>query len=369
MVYDTIMKDIRENIVYIPIDEVIPYENNPRNNDEAAEKLADSIRQFGFRNPIILDKDGVIIAGHTRVKAAQLLGYEKVPAIYADDMTEEQAKAFRIADNRYGEFADWDVDLLLGELKDLSDDFTAEDLGFDDSIFYQSEEDEEEELDGYTEQAQWKSEGRYFANFFNLDYFKRVRSIQPFDIPIVEAEEIDLPERFIAFHNMNWEEKRGLDPSVTGVRFFEDDIKEDRFWKDMDYWVDRLKAYKCVVVPDFSTYYEMPMTVVFFNLWRTFLCGQVCQDAGIPTILPCRTYGDWKYGKYVNDWFPKGGYYAISTKGSKSNEWDMDNIKENLDAIYENLDPKGILIFGSDIEDYDWEKWGDRKHIFDNNQF
>lgn len=352
------------------MDDITPYENNPRINDEAAEKLAEDIKRFGFRNPIYLDKDNVIINGHTRYKSAQLLGYKEVPCIYAKDLTEQEVKAFRIADNRYGEFADWDVDLLLEELKDLNDDFTPEDLGFDDSIFDQQEEDDEEyEMEGYSEKQQWKSQGRYFAEFFNLDYFKRFRSIKPFDIPIVEADDVDLPDRFIAFHNMNWEEKRGLDPSVTGVRFFEDDIKEDRFWKDLDYWVERLKAYRCVVVPDFSTYYMMPLIVGLFNHWRMFLCGQVMQDAGIPVILWGQMYGDFMYGKFVNDWFPKGGYYAISTKGTRLDEWNMENIRETLDAIYNDLEPKGILIFGSDVDNYDWEKWGDKKHNYDCGQF
>lgn len=365
------LKDLKQEIVYVPIDEITPYENNPRDNDEASEKLADVIKQFGFRSPIYVDADGVIINGHTRLKAAMMLGYKEVPVVYADDLTEAEVKAFRIADNRVAEFSDWDVDLLLEELKDLSDDFTPEDLGFDDSILEQMEEQEEDDgLDDYSDKKQWKSQGGYIANFFQLDRFKRFRAIQPWDIPKVEADDVDLPERFIAFHNMNWEEtKRGLDPSITGVRFFEDDIKEDRFWKDMDYWVDRLKEYKCVVAPDFSTYYEMPFFLVMFNIYRTFLCAQVLQDAGIPVILPCRTFGDWKYGKYVDEWFPKGGYYAISTKGSMSDDWDVENVIENIDAIYEKLDPKGILIFGSDIENYDWEKWGDKKHIYDCGQF
>ena len=128
-------KDLKQEIVYISMDKIIPYENNPRINDEAAEKLAEDIKRFGFRNPIYLDKDNVIINGHTRYKSAQLLGYKEVPCIYAKDLTEQEVKAFRIADNRYGEFADWDVDLLVEELTDIRDDFTPEDLGFDDSIF------------------------------------------------------------------------------------------------------------------------------------------------------------------------------------------------------------------------------------------
>lgn len=80
--------------------DLIPYENNPRKNDEAVEAVAASIKEFGFKVPIIVDADNVIIAGHTRLKAAQLLGMETVPVIRADDLTDEQVKAFRLADNK-----------------------------------------------------------------------------------------------------------------------------------------------------------------------------------------------------------------------------------------------------------------------------
>ena len=86
------MKDLK--IERLKIGELKPYENNPRHNDEAVQYVANSIREFGFKVPIIIDKDNVIIAGHTRLKAAELLGLEEVPCIRADDLTEEQAKAF-----------------------------------------------------------------------------------------------------------------------------------------------------------------------------------------------------------------------------------------------------------------------------------
>ena len=118
------LKELKQEIKYVPIDEIKPYENNPRDNDEASEKLAEIIQKFGFRSPIYVDKDGVIINGHTRWKAAMLLNYEEVPVVYADDLTENEVKAFRIADNRVSEFSDWDVDMLIDELKDISDDFS-----------------------------------------------------------------------------------------------------------------------------------------------------------------------------------------------------------------------------------------------------
>lgn len=104
--------------------ELIPYENNARINDEAVEFVANSIAEFGFKNPIIIDANNVIIAGHTRLKAAQSLGITKVPCIIADDLTEEQIKAFRIADNSTSQVAQWDMEKLLSELQDIDTDMS-----------------------------------------------------------------------------------------------------------------------------------------------------------------------------------------------------------------------------------------------------
>ena len=122
------------------LDEIKPYENNPRHNDNAVDAVANSIREFGFKVPIVVDSEGVIVAGHTRYKAAKKLGLKTVPCLVADDLNEEQINAFRLADNKVGELATWDLDTLkveldnIGEIDlsgmgfDLNDDKPAEDI-------------------------------------------------------------------------------------------------------------------------------------------------------------------------------------------------------------------------------------------------
>lgn len=120
-------------VVSMPIGDVVPYDRNPRFNDAAVEAVANSIREFGWRQPIVVDADGVIIVGHTRFKAAQSLGLTEVPVLVAADLTPEQVQAYRLADNRTGELAEWDMDLLAGELDGLADlDMSA--FGFTDDI-------------------------------------------------------------------------------------------------------------------------------------------------------------------------------------------------------------------------------------------
>ncbi len=115
----------RIRIEYMATDRLIPYVNNPRKNDKAVDVVAGSIQEFGFKNPIIVDKDNVIVAGHTRLLAARKLELEEVPVIRAEDLTEQQIKAFRLADNKTAEFAEWDMELLALELEGLDDIFTG----------------------------------------------------------------------------------------------------------------------------------------------------------------------------------------------------------------------------------------------------
>ncbi len=113
-------------------EDLIPYEKNPRHNEEAITAVAKSIEKFGFKVPIVVDASNVIVNGHTRLKAAKYLGLKEVPTIIADDLTPEQIKAFRLADNKVGEIATWDEELLNAELDELADlDFDMTEFGFD----------------------------------------------------------------------------------------------------------------------------------------------------------------------------------------------------------------------------------------------
>ena len=121
------MKAENLNVKMMPIDDLIPYDKNPRINENAVYSVAESINEFGFKVPIVVDKNNVIINGHTRLKAARSLGIEKVPVVIADDLTPEQAKAFRLADNMTAQLSGWDMDLLKDEMNDLADELKDKD--------------------------------------------------------------------------------------------------------------------------------------------------------------------------------------------------------------------------------------------------
>ena len=128
-------------IKMIKVEDLKPYANNPRFNDDAVEYVAKSIKEFGFKVPIVLDKNNEIVAGHTRYKASMELGLEEVPCIIADDLTDEQIKAFRLADNKVAEKSLWNYDLLDEELEDIIN------INMDDYGFLKSKEIDIEEID------------------------------------------------------------------------------------------------------------------------------------------------------------------------------------------------------------------------------
>lgn len=140
-------------VIYIGVNELIPYVNNPRNNEAAVDKVASSIQEFGFKVPIIVDSQNVIIAGHTRFKASKKLGLKEVPCIVSDDLTEAQIKAFRIADNKVSELATWDEELLSLELEQLAEmgyDLELTGVEMDELGELLEDEEDEQEEDKYT---------------------------------------------------------------------------------------------------------------------------------------------------------------------------------------------------------------------------
>lgn len=141
-------------IQYKSVTEIKPYENNPRDNDKSVNAVAASIQAFGFLVPLVIDAEGVIICGHTRYKAALKLGIDKVPCVLADDLTPEQAKAFRLADNKTAELAVWDLPLLEEELEDIGDTIDMNQFGFTlgiSDVYEPDNSTQEIDLDNYSD--------------------------------------------------------------------------------------------------------------------------------------------------------------------------------------------------------------------------
>ena len=136
------------NVVWKDPNELTPYDKNARKNDATVPYLVNSIKRFGFRVPLVIDAKGVVVCGHTRLKAALNMGMTKVPCVVADDLTKAEIKAFRLADNKISEMSGWDFDALDLELQELKIDFDGDmvDFGFGDSEFEKDEEDDDKEV-------------------------------------------------------------------------------------------------------------------------------------------------------------------------------------------------------------------------------
>ena len=162
-------------IVYKKIGELKPYENNPRKNDEAVDAVAASISEFGWKVPVVIDADNVIVAGHTRYKAAKKLGIDDIPCIVADDLSDEQVKAYRLADNKVSELAGWDFTALASELSEIPNIEMGR-FGFDDMeelSFPENLDDDSERpteiaakltFKNFDDYEKWESELKQIAN-------------------------------------------------------------------------------------------------------------------------------------------------------------------------------------------------------------
>lgn len=215
--------------------ELIPYEKNPRNNDKAVDRVAESIKQFGFKVPIVVDSSGVIITGHTRLKAAQKLGLETVPVIVADDLTQEQVTAFRLADNKVAEYSTWNEELLIEELMKCGE-FNMEALGFDMDLLDQGADDlTQDEIPAVPKTAKTKP-----GQIWKLGRHRLIcgDSTDPETIKrLTEGEEIDLwitdPPYNVALgqnggHALRPSEARQIHRRTDGLAIANDSWKNDQ---------------------------------------------------------------------------------------------------------------------------------------------
>ncbi|MBQ0074476.1 MAG: DUF4417 domain-containing protein [Prevotella sp.] len=321
-------------IIEKKLTDIIPYEKNPRKNDAAVQYVANSIKQFGFKVPIVIDKNGVIVAGHTRHKAANKLGMETVPCIIADDLSEEQIKAFRIADNKVSEQAEWDEALLMDEIEDLIE-FDMTDYGFDFVDIFDIEEEHKKNADD-TQNRVENIENLALGQFDGEGYY---------DIPKLKPV-YELPEikEWIGFNYVLSDE----DPTGKGVHFFIDDYQFERIWSNPEKYVEKLKQYAAVATPDFSPYGDMPNALQIYNHYRKHWVGAFLQERGVKVIPTIRCSSDRRSLDWYLDGEPHGGIVIISSMWV--NDEKKDRVLEEYTKMYETLKPAKVIIYGKKVD-------------------
>ena len=320
-------------IIYKKLKELKPYANNPRKNDDSVELVANSIKEFGFKVPIVVDKNNEIIAGHTRLKATKSLKLDLVPCIVADDLNDEQIKAFRLADNKVAEKSEWDIPLLDLELDKITN------IDMEKFDFHIAEDDYFEE---YKENERHRT-----VDSYNLNEFDKSRCEGFYQMPTIKACNYT-PKDLIGFNYMLTSENK-----VCGIHFYVDDYQFERIWNNPYEYVERLREYQCVLTPDFSLYVNMPMAMKIWNIYRSRLIGQMLQDNGLK-VIPTVSWCEKETFKFCFDGLPKNATLSISTIGVKEDKKAFKIWKDGVDEMIKRLTPKKILIYGGKV-DYDFK--------------
>jgi hypothetical protein len=341
----TVDGEKKMKIINKRISDLIPYDYNPRRNADAVEYVANSIKEFGFKQPIIIDRNNVIIAGHTRRLAAIKLGLQAVPCIVADDLSDEQAKALRLADNRVAERARWDEELLERELAGIFD--------IDMSLFDFPEDVQKEFDDIKPEEEEAEDDGGYYgderektANAYNLHEYDRKKATGYFNMPILQPCNY-VPQDIISFNYMLTAKDKNV-----GVHFYVDDYQFERIWTSPQKYIEKLKEFDCAFTPDFSLYTEMPTAMKIWNTYRSRLIGQMCQDEGL-NVIPTVSWCEEKSFDYCFDGLPENSVFSISTIGVKRDDYAFGLWKAGVDEMIQRLHPSTLLIYGGKLE-YDY---------------
>lgn len=314
---------------------LIPYENNPRINDQAVEAVKASIEEFGFKVPIVIDKDNVIVCGHTRQKAAIQLRMREVPCVVADDLTDEQIRAFRLADNKTAELAEWDFDLLNEEIQNIFEIDMGE-FGFDIPDPFEEQEEHERQAEKTQERVE---------NICNLGY-GQFDGAGYYDIPRLKPVR-SLPEirEWIGFNYVLSDN----DPEGKAVHFFIDDYQFERVWNDPERYLEALSRYVCVATPDFSPYGDMPLALQLFNHYRKHWVGAYWQQNGITVIPTIRSSTDIRSYDWYLDGEPENGIVMISSMWTDREDVRI-AFEREYNTMYEKLSPCKIFLYGKMVD-------------------
>lgn len=323
------MKEIK--IEYMNLSDLKPYENNPRNNDRAVEEVAKSIKEFGFKVPIVIDRNNVIVTGHTRYKACERLGIKKVPCIRATDLTKDQVKAFRLADNKVSELSTWDMGKLEIELGLIQLDM--EEFGF--------------ELD--FDDSDWDDEGWYgdererTNKAYNLDIVNYESLTNDFwQMPIIRNNGF-IPDDLVGFNYAKTNKKKNV-----GIHFYIDDYQFERLWNYPEKYIDILSKYDCILSPDFSLYMDMPMPMKIWNIYRSRQIGAYYQSKGIK-VIPTISWAEEETFEFCFQGIPQDSIVSISTIGVKQDPNALKIWNDGMNAMIDRIHPSDILVYGGEL--------------------
>ena len=332
----------------VKITELKPYKNNARtHNEKQIEKVANSIKEFGFINPILIDSDKMVLAGHCRLEGAKLLELEEVPCLFVEDLTEEQKRAYILADNKLALDAGWDNELLTIELEELNDlGFDIELTGFDVDFIFDID-------DGY-----YGDERERTNKAYNLDLAEQSEWSNDFwQMPIIKNNNY-IPKDLIGFNYAKSSKEKGV-----GIHFYVDDYQFERVWNAPEKYIDVLMEYDCILSPDFSLYMDMPMPMKIWNVYRSRQIGAYYQSQGIK-VIPTISWAEAETFDFCFQGIPKGSIVSVSTIGVKQNSEALKIWEDGMQEMIRRIEPSAILVYGGEL-DFDY---GDIEVIYYDNK-
>ena len=326
----------------VNIDDLKPYVKNAKKHPvEQVAKIAKSIKEFGFIQPIVVDKHNEIIIGHGRYAAAKHLDIQTVPVVYAEDLNKEQVKALRLADNKVAE-SEWDKDLVIEELGEIFD-IDMSDFGFDLEELTDvdiEEDDIDLDLDDRAPACQ--------HNVFENQEVMQFPCNGKYGIPKMQATDT-VGDKMLRF--MDWKEIDN--PQDYIAHFYYDDYKFMSAWRDPKKYIDRLQEFKAVVSPDFSLYIDFPIALQILSCYRRQWCGAYWQSMGID-VIPDVIWGRKDSYDFCFEGIPKHSTVAISTVGVKRDkEWNNEKdslFRDGYNEMLKRLEPTTILFYGDMID-------------------
>ena len=318
-------------IEVLKIDDLKPYAKNAKKHPKKQiEKIANSIEAFGMNDPIgIWGKDNLIVEGHGRVEALKQLGYDEVPCIRLDHMTDEERRAYTLAHNKVAE-SDWDFDLVNDEIDNIFS-FDMEDFGFE---FVDEEKNKRD--------TQNKVEGILNLNKATFP------GVGKYDIPqlsTIHENEIGEIKAWIGFNYVLSDKE----PEGKAVHFFIDDYQFQRLWNSPEKYMEKLARYEAVLTPDFSPYADMPLATQIFNHYRKHWVGALMQEYGVKVVPTIRASRDERSLDFYLDGEPKGGVVCISSMWTSDDEAREYFLRE-YETMRKTLKPEKIYVYGNEVE-------------------
>ena len=318
-------------IEYININELKPYSKNAKKHPKKQIKLIkNSIESFGMCDPIAINNEKIIIEGHGRLEALKQLGYDEVPCIRLDHLTDEERKAYTLAHNKVAE-SEWDFDLLNDELNDIYS-FDMEDFGFE---FVDEEKNKRD--------TQNKVEGILNLNKATFP------GVGKYDIPqlaTIHENEIGEIREWIGFNYVLSDKE----PEGKAVHFFISDYQFERVFNNPDKYIKKLQQYECVLSPDFSPYGDMPHVTQIFNHYRKHWCARYFQENGIKVIPTIRCSTDERSLEWYLDGEPCEGVVAYSSMWIKEDTESYDIAKKEWCGMIEKLKPEKVFLYGKEFD-------------------